>query len=249
MDSVNVLQRAHYLPLYSRLGPYPTTLLDHAAYRRPRELFEYWGHEASLIPVELHPMLRWRMAARARARPGAACAGSPQEQPELVAWVLRRGGRPGPADRRRDRARRAPGDRQLGLELVGGQAGAGVPVLGRRGDRRRAHAPPSPAATTCPSGCCRPRVLAAPTPTDAEAYRTLVAIAARSLGVAAEPELRDYFRLPLAGARAGGRRAGRGRRAAAGHRRRAGGSRPSCTRRPAAPLGAGATRWSAPSTR
>ena len=61
MDSVNVVVRAHYLPAFSRLGPYPTEALDRMAWRRPRELFEYWGHEASLLPVALWPLLQWRM--------------------------------------------------------------------------------------------------------------------------------------------------------------------------------------------
>ena len=60
IDSVNVLVRAHYMPLYSRLGPYPRDLLDDAVYRR-RELFEAWAHVASLVPVDCYPLLRHQM--------------------------------------------------------------------------------------------------------------------------------------------------------------------------------------------
>ncbi len=60
IDSVNVLVRAHYMPAYSRLGPYPRQTIDDLAYKR-RELFEYWGHAACLMPTSLYPLFRWRM--------------------------------------------------------------------------------------------------------------------------------------------------------------------------------------------
>jgi uncharacterized protein YcaQ len=60
IDSVNVLVRAHYVPAFARLGPYRMDMLDSLAYRK-RELFEYWGHEACLLPVALYPLVRYRM--------------------------------------------------------------------------------------------------------------------------------------------------------------------------------------------
>ncbi|MBM7367655.1 winged helix-turn-helix domain-containing protein [Gordonia hydrophobica] len=65
MDSVNILARAHYLPTFSRIGPYDDALVDRAAWRpsarAPRLLAEYWAHEAALIPVDDWPLFGWRM--------------------------------------------------------------------------------------------------------------------------------------------------------------------------------------------
>lgn len=199
MDSVNVLQRAHYLPLYSRLGPYPTDLLDRAAYRAPRDLFEYWGHEASLVPVDLHPLLRWRMAA-ARDAAWGGMRRIAQEQPQLVAWVRDEVAAKGPltaAEIEHD-APRETGNwgwnwsevkRALEFLFWAGEVAAASRTnsFARRYD--------------LPERVLPATVLDTPTPAPADAYRRLVAIAARSLGVAAEPELRDYFRLPVAAAR------------------------------------------------
>lgn len=67
IDTVNVLARAHYLPFFSRLGPYRDRMLDELTYEH-RELFEYWGHAASFIPMVLYPAFRHRMEMRKGSR-------------------------------------------------------------------------------------------------------------------------------------------------------------------------------------
>lgn len=62
VDSVNVLTRAHYMPLYARMGPYDTGLLHRAAEQRPRRLVEYWAHVQAYMPVELWPLMAHRRA-------------------------------------------------------------------------------------------------------------------------------------------------------------------------------------------
>jgi uncharacterized protein YcaQ len=197
MDSVNVLQRAHFMPLYSRLGPYPTALLERAAYHRPRELFEFWGHEASLITVDLQPLFRWRMA-RAQEFAWGNMIRVATQQPDLVAWVLDEVRDRGPitaAEIEHDAPRSTDHwgwnwsvvKQALEWLFYTGQVTAAErsTSFARRYDLTERVLPPA--------------VLEEPTPAYEDAVRRLVELSARALGVAAEGELRDYFRLPVAG--------------------------------------------------
>ncbi|WP_211305967.1 crosslink repair DNA glycosylase YcaQ family protein [Brevundimonas bullata] len=200
IDSVNVLSRAHYLPAFSRLGGYERADLDRLAWGPPgqRRLFEYCAHEASLIPFDLHPLLRWRMAQADRGETGwgqmKLYAG--ERRPEAMA-LLERIQSDGPmaaSDFETHKGR--PGwwewsDTKRTLEWL---FWAGhITTAERRGSFERVY---DLVERVLPEA-----VLAASTPTDAEAHRGLIERAARAHGVATEAELRDYFRQPLEAAR------------------------------------------------
>ncbi|MDX6728132.1 MAG: uncharacterized protein QOK49_2937, partial [Baekduia sp.] len=200
IDSVNVLQRAHYLPAFSRLGAYDVTHLDKLSHYAPRRLFEYWGHEASLIPVELQPHLRWRMR-RAHDDAWGGMRRIARDRPDLVAAVLQDITARGPltaaelAHHDDPRGPKGPwwdwSDVKRALEFL---FWSGSVTAARRRRFERLYDIPErvlPAA-----------VVAAPTPSDDEAQRTLLRVAARAMGVATEPDLRDYFRLPTAESKA-----------------------------------------------
>ncbi len=199
MDSVNVLVRAHYLPLYSRAGPYDQATLDARAFAsRKRALFEYWAHEASLLPFALHPLVRWRMADAARGQglykdlAKFAC-----EKRGYVAELLQRVREEGPVSARglgEEGGRTGPWwgwhDAKIGLEYLFWTGE--VTAAARQGFER---------IYDVPERVIPADILSAPTPARAEAIRKLVALSASALGIATEQDLRDYFRLPVADAR------------------------------------------------
>jgi uncharacterized protein len=200
IDSVNVLQRAHYLPAFSRLGPYDTEALDKLSHYAPRRLFEYWGHEASLIPVELHPALRWRMR-RAHDDAWGGMRRIARDRPDLVAAVLEDLRDRGPltaaqlAHLDEPRAPKGPwwdwSDVKRALEFL---FWSGEITSARRRRFERLY--------DVPERVLPKAILDAPTPSDDEAQRELLRVAARSMGIATEPDLRDYFRLPTAESKA-----------------------------------------------
>jgi uncharacterized protein YcaQ len=197
IDSVNVLSRSHYLPAFSRLGPYERSALDALAGHR-HDLFEYWAHEASYLPVRLHPFLRWRMAA-AEQHAWSNMVRLQRERPGYVAEILDRVREGGPlkASELREPVPDRPGTMwnwhagKVALEwlfftgvITARERTAGFERVYDLTER------------VLPAD-----VVGAPTPDPEEAVRELVRIAARALGVATERDLRDYFRLSPAAAR------------------------------------------------
>jgi uncharacterized protein YcaQ len=201
IDSVNVVSRSHYLPLFSRLGAYPRSLLEDLAWGRKPALFEYWGHEASLMPLELQPLLRWRMDdARQGVGVWKGVAKFLAEHRPFIDKALAA---------IHDRGPLSAGELELGERGQGGWWGwseakrateclfwAGeLTTATRRGTFERVYGLPE---TVLPKA-----VWSAPTPPRDEAHRILLRRAARAMGVATERDLRDYFRMGVVEARRG----------------------------------------------
>jgi uncharacterized protein len=195
IDSVNVLSRAHYLPLFSRLGPYDRSILDDLTYSaRKRRLFEYWAHEASFLPMRFFPLLRWRMD---DAKRGIGIYGSLREfsrdQPDYISAVYHQIRSRGPLSARDldDAGRRMPGwwgwsPGKIALEYL---FWTGAVTAATRRNFERLY---DLTERVIPA-----EIFNAPPPGRAEAIRQLVQNSARALGVATFSDLRDYFRLPL----------------------------------------------------
>ncbi|MGK6321526.1 winged helix-turn-helix domain-containing protein [Sphingomonas sp. DT-51] len=194
IDSVNVLTRAHYLPAFARLGGYDRGLLERDAWgpRRQRRLFEYWAHEASLLPLDLHPLLRWRMARAERGETGYLRLRRFASEGRAQAMaVLERIAAEGPL---------TAADFENGASRSGWWEWSGtkhalewlfwsgrITTATRRGSFARVY--------DLPERVLPPQLLALPTPSPEEAHVGLVDRAARALGVATAADLRDYFRL------------------------------------------------------
>ncbi|WP_350334912.1 winged helix-turn-helix domain-containing protein [Coralliovum pocilloporae] len=194
IDSVNVIDRAHYLTLFARLGAYDKSLIDKAAHipGKRDHYFEYWGHEASILPVELQPLLRWRME-RARNFRGLwrGIADFVKENPHKLKAVLdelRDNGPSGVSNIGKDEQRTSPWwgwhDTKIALEFLFWTGD--ITSAGRHNFERIYDLP----ERALPSD-----ILNTPTPDEPEAHRALMTIAARCHGVGTEKDLRDYFRL------------------------------------------------------
>ncbi len=203
IDSVNVLARAHYLPLFARLGSYPLDLLADAAWPRQasrRLMLETWAHEASLIPIEHQPLLRWRQQKRIDG-PWASAAKLRAEHPGFLDDVLAVVQDAGPVSAGDiEKALEAPGRGRSGwwewsATKIASEYLFGIGAIGtasRRGFER---------VYDLTERIVPPAILAQPTPDETDAKRALVELSARAHGIGTVGDLADYYRIPNADAR------------------------------------------------
>ncbi len=215
VDSVNVLQRAHYMPLYSRMGPYDVDLLRRAAESNPRRVVEYWAHVQAFMPVDLWPVMQHRMASYRDKRGKWGFVETKGDLDESVLEEIRERGPATARDLDDDlpRSKKHWGwnwsetRKALDYLFVVGE----VAIAGRNSQFEVLY--------DVPERVIPPDILALPTPSVAEASRELVRRAAVSHGVATIQDLRDYYRMPVKDDRRRRGRAGRGGRAAPGRGR------------------------------
>jgi uncharacterized protein YcaQ len=200
IDSVSVLARAHYLPAFSRLGLYDRALFDRAAWgpKGKRTLFEYWAHEASLLPLELQPLLRWRMTAAERGEIGwkslRAFAFEKRKEADAVLARIRAEGPLAASDFEHGRNEGGWwgwGETKQALEWLF-WAGL-ITTATRKASFERVY--------DLPERAIPPAIMALPTPPPADAKRELIERSARAHGIATATDLRDYFRLDPESAR------------------------------------------------
>ncbi len=195
IDSVNVVVRSQELPLWARLGPHPRALLG--AMVDDAELFEYWGHEASLVPIELHPLLQWRMHRASEGHAWNALVLLAVDRPAFVEDVYEEVRARGPmsaGDFATESKRAGPwwgwNDTKMALEFL---FWCGRLAARRRASFERVY---DVAERMIPAA-----ILAMPAPSEADAQRELLRRAARSLGVATIKDLADYYRVKVPSAR------------------------------------------------
>jgi uncharacterized protein YcaQ len=191
IDSVSAVVRAHYMPLYSRLGPYPMALLDDASAGRKRLLFEYWAHEASLLPVETYPLMRWRMERAGRGEemyPGLARWG--RENMALIEETFQEVAARGPIA-----ASAIEGHKGSGGWWGWSAAKHAFEWLFWAGRITTAHRRGFERYYDLPDRVLPKAILDLPTPSPRDAHRELLSLSARAHGVATYADLRDYFRL------------------------------------------------------
>ena len=202
IDSVNVVTRSQYLPFFSRLGPYDTALLDRARDVGPRRLVEYWAHEASLVPPQTWPLLNFRMT-RALSESWGGMQRVAREHPELVEAVFAEVVARGPLTSRQLESALAddlPRDRSewgWNWSLVKSALehlfwSGRISSAGRTSQFERKYAS---LERVLPKAVAVQSISPALRPSDDDAFRQLILIAAKAHGVGTEQCLRDYFRL------------------------------------------------------